>query len=77
MQRIINDGLVNQVRALNTEGQKLADPSNWDGSLARQFRAEWPDLNRKLVSMTDELERLRARIQRVHDAFADVDRGRL
>lgn len=67
MQRIINGGMTDQIRALNAEGQKLSEPNNWDGPLARQFRSDWPDLHRKLVAMTDELERLRVRTQRIND----------
>jgi len=67
MQRIINGGLTDQIRALNAEGQRLSEPNTWDGPLARQFRTEWPDVRRKLVAMADELERLRSRVQRIND----------
>jgi uncharacterized protein YukE len=67
MQRIINGGLTDQIRALNAEGQKLSDPNSWDGPLARQFRSDWPDVHRKLVAMADELDRLRTRVQRIND----------
>jgi uncharacterized protein YukE len=67
MQRIVSGGLAEQIRALNAEGTKLSEPDVWDGPLARQFRSEWPDVRRKLTAMTEELERLRVRTQRIND----------
>jgi uncharacterized protein YukE len=67
MQRIIDGGLTEDIRALNREGQKLSEPNNWDGPRARQFRSEWPGLHSKLVAVTDELERLRKQAKSIND----------
>lgn len=67
MQRLINSGLMDQIRGLNAEGQKLSDSQVWDGPLAREFRSTWPDVHRKLTAMQEDLEQLRTRIQRVNE----------
>ena len=66
MQRIITGGLTDQIRSLNTEGTKLSEPMIWDGPLARDFRSTWPEVHRKLMAMSEELEQLRTRISRIN-----------
>lgn len=66
MQQIINGGLVEQIEALNREGQILSDPQNWDGRLAIEFRNNWPQTYQALVKAKNELEELRANIQTIN-----------
>lgn len=65
MQSIITGGLTEQISQLKSQGQVLSDPSIWDGALAGQFRAAWPQTAATLDRMTAELEELRARVDRV------------
>jgi hypothetical protein len=49
LQQIINGPLVEQIRALDTQGRVLSDPNVWDGNLAQQFRSEWPNTHIPLI----------------------------
>jgi uncharacterized protein YukE len=60
MQQIINGPLMEQIDALNREGQTLSDPNVWDGRLAQQFRSEWPQTHSALMKAKEALEELRA-----------------
>lgn len=66
MQNIINGGLVEQIRSLDAQGQRLMDPNVWDGKLATDFRATWPETNRTLDTMVLQLEELRTKIQSIN-----------
>jgi uncharacterized protein YukE len=66
MQNIINGGLVEQIRSLDTQGQRLMDPNVWDGKLATDFRAQWPETNRSLDNVVLQLEELRTKIQAIN-----------
>jgi len=67
MQRIINSSLLDQIRALNNEGQVLSDPNNWDGRLAQEFRSKWPEINNALNKTIQELEELRNNVQKINE----------
>jgi len=66
MQQIINGPLMEQIDALNREGQTLSDPNVWDGRLAQQFRNEWPQTHSTLLKTKEALEELRANSQRIN-----------
>jgi uncharacterized protein YukE len=66
MQAIINGGLTNEINNLNTQGQALSDPNNWDGPLADRFRsATWPETKAALDKAKIELEELRGQLQQI------------
>lgn len=67
MQRVINGGLVEQIDALNREGQTLSDPNVWDGRLAQEFRGRWQETYASLQKSKAALEELRANIQRINE----------
>jgi uncharacterized protein YukE len=66
MQSIINGGLMEQIRNLDAQGQKLCDPNNWDGKLAADFRGQWPETNRALDNVVMQLEELRNKVQSIN-----------
>ena len=66
MQSIISGGLVEQIRSLDAQGQRLMDPNVWDGKLATDFRATWPETNKTLDTMVVQLEDLRTKIQSIN-----------
>ncbi|MEM4202905.1 MAG: hypothetical protein QXS54_02430 [Candidatus Methanomethylicaceae archaeon] len=66
MQQIINGGLVEQIEALNREGQRLSDPNVWDGRHAIEFRSQWPQTYQALMRAKNELEQVRANLQTVN-----------
>ncbi|WP_237232769.1 pyrophosphorylase, partial [Rothia nasisuis] len=56
IQEIINGGLTEQISALDSQGQLLSDPNNWDGPLAQQFRGStWPETKTALDKAKTEL----------------------
>ena len=65
-QTILNGPLLEQIMALNTEGEMLSDPNNWDGNLAAQFRGDWPGTHARLTQVRESLESLQASIQRIN-----------
>lgn len=66
MQTIISGGLMEQIRSLDTQGQKLCDPNNWDGQRAVEFRQQWPETNKALDTVVQQLEELRTKIQSIN-----------
>ena len=66
MQTIINDGLVDQISQLDSQGRVLSDPNVWDGHLAQSFRGDWPTTSRSLQKVQQDLEALRAKVQQIN-----------
>ena len=67
MQQIINGGLIEQIEALNREGQILSQADIWDGNLAMRFRGNWPQTYQALMKAKQELDELRANIQKINE----------
>ena len=65
-QSVVNGPLLDQINALNREGQLLSDPNNWDGRLAQEFRATWPQTHQQLLRVKESLEELRQRVQQIN-----------
>lgn len=66
MQTIINNGLTEQIKNLNTQGDTLSDPNVWDGTLAATFRGSWPETSAALDKVVADLEVLRSKIQTIN-----------
>ena len=66
MRRIIDGPLLEQIDALNREGQTLSDPNVWDGALARRFRSDWPEMHSALVRTKAAIEELRTSVERIN-----------
>jgi len=66
MQQIINGPLVEQIDALNREGQTLSNPDVWDGRLAQEFRSHWPEVYASLKKAEETLEELRTSVQKIN-----------
>ncbi|NOK57373.1 MAG: WXG100 family type VII secretion target [Chloroflexi bacterium AL-W] len=66
MQTLINSDLIAQINALNAQGQILSDPNVWDGSLAGQFRGDWPSVKARLDTVAQTLEELRSKVQMIN-----------
>jgi uncharacterized protein YukE len=65
-QSVVNGPLLDQINALNREGQVLSDPNNCDGRLAEQFHATWPQTHQQLLRVKESLEELRQRSQLIN-----------
>ena len=66
MQQLINGPLLEQISALNKEGQTLSRSDVWDGQLASQFRSEWPQTHNTLKNVQTQLEELRRSIEKIN-----------
>jgi len=66
MQSIINNGLLDQINQLDSQGRVLSDPNVWDGNLAQSFRGDWPTTSRSLQKIQQDLEALRAKVQQIN-----------
>lgn len=66
IQSLINGGLEDQIRQLDTQGQKLSEPNVWDGPLAERFRGEtWPQTKSSLDKTLQELNNLHKQLQQI------------
>lgn len=67
IQGIIQGGLTDQIRQLDSQGQVLSDPNVWDGPLAQQFRGDvWrPSTKSALENALHELEELRTQLDQI------------
>lgn len=61
-QTVVNGPLLDQINALNREGQTLSNPNIWDGRLAQEFRSNWPQTHQQLLRVKESLEDLRQRV---------------
>ena len=76
LQQIINGGLIEQIEALNREGQTLSDANVWDGNLAVTFRGNWPETYSQLRKAQTQLEELRASVQKINENIMMAEIGR-
>ncbi|MDQ6670025.1 MAG: WXG100 family type VII secretion target [Chloroflexota bacterium] len=65
-QSVVNGPLLDQINALNREGQVLSNPGNWDGRLAQEFRGTWPNTHQQLMRVKESLEELRQRVAMIN-----------
>lgn len=66
MRDIINGPLLEQINSLNQQGQLLSQPNVWDGQLASRFRSQWPDMDRALKTLQQQLEELRQQSEQIN-----------
>ena len=67
LQNIIQGPFLDQITALDKQGDILSNPNEWDGKLAEDFRTTWDDTHQKLMQAKESLEEMRANIQTIHD----------
>ena len=65
MRRVIEQGLVDQLGALNQAASRLSDPNVWDGPHALQFRRSWSEVAPRLEQARVDLADLRNRIDAI------------
>ncbi|GAB3740589.1 hypothetical protein GCM10028864_04490 [Microlunatus parietis] len=66
IQAIVTGGLTDQISQLDTQGQKLSQPDNWDGPLAATFRSStWPETKAALDKAKQELDDLRGQLEKI------------
>jgi uncharacterized protein YukE len=63
---IINNQMPALINQLNSTGQQMSDPNNWDGPLAQKFRGEvWPQAKTDLDKMKTSLDQLQQAVQKI------------
>jgi uncharacterized protein YukE len=67
MQKIINGGLTEQIRSLDTHGQGLSNPNVWDGKLAVDFRSTWPETRKALETVIQKLDELHKKVHSINN----------
>jgi uncharacterized protein YukE len=67
MQRIIDAGLITEIEKLNVQGNRLSEPSVWEGKLAEDFRSQWPGVNAELKKAVTQLQELRQQLQTIYE----------
>lgn len=65
LKSIVNGDLLNTIKDLERQGDTLADPNQWDGSLANQFRSTWPGNKSTINNMRSDLEKLQQDVDRI------------
>jgi uncharacterized protein YukE len=66
MLNIITQQMPQMLSQLNSTGQQMSDPNNWDGPLAQKFRGEvWPQAKGDLDKMKSSLEHLQQSVQKI------------
>jgi hypothetical protein len=66
MLSIITNQMPALITQLNSTGQQMSDPNNWDGPLAQRFRGEvWPQAKGDLDKMRSSLESLQQSVQKI------------
>ncbi|WP_045877257.1 hypothetical protein [Pseudofrankia sp. DC12] len=65
---LVNGPLLRNFDALRRHAAVLADPENWDGRAATDFRSTiWPSYQRTLTDLHTQLDRLRVRLGEIQD----------
>jgi hypothetical protein len=70
---IVGGALLTNFDNLRRYGTVLADPENWDGRTATEFRATvWPAYERTLTDLHTQLDLLRARLGEIQAEIQDA-----
>jgi uncharacterized protein YukE len=63
MNTLVNGSLEQLLGQLDAQGQKLSDPSCWDGARAIEFRSTvWPETSKSLRHVKTVLDDLRVKL---------------
>jgi uncharacterized protein YukE len=65
LKTILSGDLMNSIQDLERQGDTLADPNQWDGTLANQFRSSWPTDKSHIKQMQTDLDQLQHSIDQI------------
>jgi hypothetical protein len=72
MRAVIAGSLCDQIGELHRDGDRLSDPEVWDGPVAAQFRALWPEVQSALAATQRRLDELNRSIDAVTTAILEA-----
>lgn len=61
----IDGGFIDTLNQVSVDCTELSRPDIWDGPLARQFQGQWPELQKGLHTVHDQLTQLAANIDTI------------
>lgn len=62
---LVTGDLLTTIGDLEKQGDILADPNEWDGGLAKQFRDAWPDNKTTIDNMQQDLKDMQEKIDKI------------
>lgn len=65
LKTIVSGDLLNTINDLQRQGDVLADPNQWDGTLATTFRSDWPTNKTTINNMRTQLEELQQSVDQI------------
>lgn len=67
--------LKDEIAKVIAQGNKLADPNQWDGKLAQGWRNDWGNDQKQLQNSSQQLDSLQKRAQQAVDAIIQAGGG--
>lgn len=67
LKALINGDLEGLLVRLNQKGEILAQPANWEGKLASDFRGMWPGMHQASRKLKEDLDQLQSWAQQIND----------
>jgi uncharacterized protein YukE len=64
---LLNGQLESLIEQLNNEGKILANPENWKGPKASEFRTIWPGMHKTAVKLKQDIDELQKRAKQITD----------
>ena len=67
--------LKDEITKVTAQGDKLADPNQWDGKLAQQWRGDWGNDKKQLQTASQQLDALEKRAKQAVEAIIQAGGG--
>ncbi len=67
--------LRDEIGKVVAQGDKLADPNQWDGKLAQTWRSDWGNDKKQLQTAAQQLDALEKRAKQAVDAIIQAGGG--
>lgn len=67
--------LKDEIQKVIAQGNKLAQPDQWDGQLAQTWRTDWDNDQKQLQNSAQQLDSLQKRAQQAVDAIIQAGGG--
>jgi uncharacterized protein YukE len=67
--------LKDEIAKVIAQGDKLADPNQWDGKLAQTWRSDWGNDKKQLQTSSQQLDQLEQRAKQAVEAIIQAGGG--